>query len=87
MRSWATILVLIPFFLFEKASNAEVEKLLNGDASRAAIAIAICDPRLGCLFACVRGAHWSLLAFLASCALPDIAILLARDGRRVDPSA
>ena len=211
MRSWATILalflgvILIPFFLFEKASNAEVEKLLSADASRAAIAIVIvfvlasdvflpvpssvvstaagallgfwigaivstAGMTLGCVLAywsgknfglplvrrmvsqrdledvrarfrrsaawalattrpipvmaeaaalfaglagvtfsrylvittlanagisaiysvagaSARGAQWFLLAFLASCALPGIAILLARDGRPVDPSA
>ena len=33
--------ILIPFLLFEKTSNLEVEKLLNADTSRAAIAIVI----------------------------------------------
>ena len=52
MRSWATIValflgvILIPFFLFEKASNAEIEKLLNGHRYRDSRV-----PRLGCLFA------------------------------------
>jgi uncharacterized membrane protein YdjX (TVP38/TMEM64 family) len=47
MRLWAMIVlvllavILIPFLLFENASNAEVAKWLTADRSRPAIAIAI----------------------------------------------
>jgi uncharacterized membrane protein YdjX (TVP38/TMEM64 family) len=47
MRLWATIVllllavILIPFVLFENASNAQVARLLTTDRSHAAIALAI----------------------------------------------